>query len=234
MKLLACELITKWHHIDNIEFELAKDRKTKIKQGDECVVCCSFECRFGVAAVHLMKGLINSMRSTIMVTELFTVMGHTQANQEVNYGTYCSFNLSHLPAPLLRIHGKHRRNLEITFANGFESFHRITCGTNSRILSARPTASRISKKIWEHSIAYHFSAHLSVFVCPFSVLEFIEIKVCSFDLTFRNKSSWSWQFAQKLSLFILRVHRVQFCRKQIILIWYQMKIIRILVFAKHP
>lgn len=50
-----------------------------------------------VSALDLMKGLINSVWSTIVMTELFTVMGHTQANQEVNDDTYCSFNLSPFP-----------------------------------------------------------------------------------------------------------------------------------------
>lgn len=48
-----------------------------------------------------MKGLINSVRFTIVMTDLFTMMGHTQANREVNDGTYRSFNLSPFPISLL-------------------------------------------------------------------------------------------------------------------------------------
>lgn len=62
-----------------------------------------------VSALDLMKGLINSVWFTIVMTELFTVMGHTQANQEVNDGTYCSFNLSPFPISLFCCHSKHRR-----------------------------------------------------------------------------------------------------------------------------
>lgn len=56
-----------------------------------------------------MKGLINSVWSTVVVDGLFTVMGHTQANQEVNDGTYCSFNLSPFPIWLFYCHSKHCR-----------------------------------------------------------------------------------------------------------------------------
>lgn len=62
-----------------------------------------------VSALDLIKGLINSVWSAIAMTELFTVMVHTQANQEVNDDTYCSFNLSLFPIWLLCYHSKHRQ-----------------------------------------------------------------------------------------------------------------------------
>lgn len=82
-----------------------------------------------------MKGLINSVRFTIVMTDLFTMMGHTQANQEVNDGTYRSFNLSPFPISLLCCHSKQRSDLKITFANNSESRSSNRLSTNFPYLS---------------------------------------------------------------------------------------------------
>lgn len=95
-----------------------------------------------------MKGLINSVRFTIVMTDLFTMMGHTQANREVNDGTYRSFNLSPFPiSDRVVLPQQTTSDLKITFANNSRS---------SKSPSSRPIPSHFSFQFMLEKRSYHF------------------------------------------------------------------------------